>query len=40
MVIKVLLADDHGVLRDGVQRLLEMHSRPWMWLPTCALTSL
>jgi DNA-binding NarL/FixJ family response regulator len=26
MVIKVLLADDHGVLRDGVQRLLEMHS--------------
>jgi len=26
MVIKVLLADDHGVLRDGVQRLLEVHS--------------
>jgi DNA-binding NarL/FixJ family response regulator len=26
MVIKVLLADDHGVLRDGVQRLLEAHS--------------
>jgi len=23
MVIRVLLADDHGVLRDGVQRLLE-----------------
>jgi DNA-binding NarL/FixJ family response regulator len=26
MVIRVLLADDHGVLRDGVQRLLEVHS--------------
>lgn len=26
MVIRVLLADDHGVLRDGVQRLLEAHS--------------
>jgi DNA-binding NarL/FixJ family response regulator len=26
MVIKVLLADDHGVLRDGMQRLLESHS--------------
>ena len=23
MVISVLLADDHGVLRDGVRRLLE-----------------
>lgn len=26
MVIRVLLADDHGVLRDGMQRLLESHS--------------
>ena len=26
MVISVLLADDHGVLRDGVQRLLESHA--------------
>jgi DNA-binding NarL/FixJ family response regulator len=26
MAIKVLLADDHGVLRDGVQRLLEAYS--------------
>jgi DNA-binding NarL/FixJ family response regulator len=26
MVITVLLADDHGVLRDGVRRLLEAHS--------------
>ena len=26
MVINVLLADDHGVLRDGVQRLLESNS--------------
>jgi len=26
MVLRVLLADDHGVLRDGVQRLLEAHS--------------
>jgi DNA-binding NarL/FixJ family response regulator len=26
MVINVLLADDHGVLRDGVQRLLESHA--------------
>lgn len=26
MVIRVLIADDHGVLRDGVQRLLEAHS--------------
>lgn len=26
MVIRVLLVDDHGVLRDGVQRLLEAHS--------------
>lgn len=26
MVIRVLLADDHGVLRDGVQRLLEVQS--------------
>jgi DNA-binding NarL/FixJ family response regulator len=26
MVIKVLLADDHGVLRDGVQRLLESNA--------------
>ena len=26
MVIRVLLADDHGVLRDGVQRLLQAHS--------------
>jgi DNA-binding NarL/FixJ family response regulator len=26
MVIKVLLADDHGVLRDGMKRLLEAHS--------------
>ena len=26
MVIRVLLADDHGVLRDGVQRLLEANS--------------
>jgi len=24
MVIRVLLADDHGVLRDGVRRLLEI----------------
>src|SRR5258707_1215375 len=26
MVINVLLVDDHGVLRDGVQRLLESHT--------------
>jgi DNA-binding NarL/FixJ family response regulator len=26
MVINVLLADDHGVLRDGVRRLLESHA--------------
>lgn len=26
MVLRVLLADDHGVLRDGVQRLLEAQS--------------
>ena len=26
MVIRVLLADDHGVLRDGMQRLLEAQS--------------
>jgi len=26
VVIRVLLADDHGVLRDGVQRLLEVQS--------------
>jgi DNA-binding NarL/FixJ family response regulator len=26
MVIRVLLADDHGVLRDGVQRLLEANA--------------
>ena len=26
MVIKVLLADDHGVLRDGMQRLLEANA--------------
>ncbi|HYL87599.1 MAG TPA: response regulator transcription factor [Burkholderiales bacterium] len=26
MVINVLLADDHGVLRDGVRRLLEAHA--------------
>lgn len=25
-MIRVLIADDHGVLRDGVQRLLETHS--------------
>ena len=26
MVIRVLLADDHGVLREGVQRLLEANA--------------